>query len=60
MRAEIVSGEPKPTAESSQVDWWPRDRVSAEMSEAFAIRILDALDYLGSADIRHHDGVKLL
>jgi ADP-ribose pyrophosphatase YjhB (NUDIX family) len=60
MRAEIVSGEAKPMAESSEVDWWPRDRVSAEMSEAFAVRILDALDHLGSADIRHHDGVKLL
>lgn len=59
MRAEVISGEPKPTAESSQVDWWTRDRVGAEMSEAFAIRILDALEQETSAVVRHHDGVKL-
>jgi 8-oxo-dGTP diphosphatase len=60
MRAEIVSGQPNSTDESSEVDWWARDRVSAEMSEAFAIRILDALDYVETTTIRHHDGVYLI
>jgi 8-oxo-dGTP diphosphatase len=60
MRADIVSGQPQPTAEASEVDWWTKDRVAREMAEAFAIRILDALNNGGSVHIRHDDGMKLL
>lgn len=60
MRAEIVSGEPQPTDESAQVDWWTAEQVSADMSEAFGIRILDALRDSETPAVRHHDGTHLI
>jgi ADP-ribose pyrophosphatase YjhB (NUDIX family) len=42
MRAEVVSGEARLPPTSSEVDWWSPARVRADMTEAFAIRILDA------------------
>lgn len=58
--AQPVGGTPRPTDESTAVDWWSSDRVAAEMTEAFAIRILDALDPAGELAVRVHDGVHLL
>jgi hypothetical protein len=52
--------EPQPTAEASQVDWWTKEKVTQDMAEAFAVRILDALTDGGSTHIRHNDGVKLV
>lgn len=60
-RASFDGGELGPTEESAAVQWWQADRVPAEMNEAFAVRIIDALDGdRGSVAIRTHDGVKLL
>ncbi len=58
-RARPVGGHPQPTNESTAVEWWPPDRVTSEMAEAFAIRVLDALDS-GDVAVRLHDGVQLL
>jgi 8-oxo-dGTP diphosphatase len=58
-RVHIVSGQPGPTEESQQVDWWTRDEVMKQMAETFAVRVLDALDADWPA-IRVHDGVRLL
>jgi ADP-ribose pyrophosphatase len=58
-RARVVGGQAQPTEESAAVEWWPADRVAAEMAEAFAVRVLDALDS-GDAAVRLHDGVRLL
>lgn len=59
-RAQLVTGTPHPTEESAAVDWWTTDRVTAEMNETFAARILDALRDDPTPAIRHHDGVRLL
>jgi 8-oxo-dGTP pyrophosphatase MutT (NUDIX family) len=58
-RARIVGGQPGPTEESQQVDWWTRDAVTAQMAETFAVRVTDALDAEQPA-IRVHDGVQVL
>ena len=58
-RAEVVGGTTQPTEESTAVEWWPPDRVAAEMAETFAVRVLDALDSGGVA-VRLHDGAHLL
>src|SRR5690606_38800738 len=58
--ARPVGGTPSPTEESLAVDWWTTDRVSAEMTEAFAVRILDAMQTRPQAPaIRSHDGVQI-
>src|SRR5262249_55242852 len=58
-RARVTGGQAQPTEESTAVEWWPPDRVTAEVGETFAIRVPDAL---GSGDVavRLHDGVQLL
>lgn len=58
-RARIVGGQARPTDESAAVEWWPPDRVTTEMAETFAVRVLDALD-TGDVAVRVHDGVQLL
>jgi 8-oxo-dGTP diphosphatase len=58
-RARVVGGAARPTDESAAVDWWLPDRVTAEMAETFAVRVLDALD-TGDVAVRLHDGVQLL
>ena len=58
-RARVIGGQARPTDESAAVDWWPPDRVTAEMAETFAVRVLDALD-TGDVAVRLHDGVQLL
>jgi len=59
MRGEWVAGEPQPTPESAEVDWWTAEQVTSRMTEAFAVRILDAIHESGPV-IRHHDGTNLL
>ncbi len=58
-RARVVGGHARPTNESAAVEWWPPDRVTSEMAETYAVRVLDALD-TGDVAIRLHDGVQLL
>jgi 8-oxo-dGTP diphosphatase len=58
-RARIAAGEPRPTDESAQVDWWTPTTVERQMDETFAVRILDAIDSHETA-IRLHDGVHLV
>jgi len=59
-RARLVSGTPTPTEESAAVAWWTADQVAADMTEAFAVRILDALREDPTPAIRTHDGQRLL
>ncbi len=58
-RARVIGGQAQPTDESAAVEWWPPDRVTGEMAETFAVRVLDALDS-GEAAVRLHDGVQFL
>jgi 8-oxo-dGTP diphosphatase len=58
-RCRIVAGEPQPTAEAEQIAWLDPDEVRELMDEAYATRLLDALQP-GPAAIRAHDGLSLL
>jgi 8-oxo-dGTP diphosphatase len=58
-RCCIVSGEPHPTSEADEVAWLTPTQVRELMDEAYATRLLDALDP-GSVAIRAHDGLSLL
>ena len=59
-RARQVGGEPHPTPEAARVAWWTPSQVSSHMTEAFAVRILDALDLQANPAIRTHDGLRLI
>lgn len=58
-RARQTGGEPHPTEESAQVEWWTSDEIATRMVEVHAVRALDALRG-GEVAIRLHDGVSLL
>jgi 8-oxo-dGTP diphosphatase len=58
-RCHIVSGQPSPTAEASEVAWLTPAQVAELMNEAYATRLLDALQS-GPPSVRIHDGVALL
>ena len=47
------------TDETRQLSWLTADQISARADEAYAVRVLDALDGDGPA-IRSHDGVSVL
>jgi hypothetical protein len=58
-RCHIVSGQPSPTAEASEVAWLTPAQVAELMNEAYATGLLDALQS-GPPSVRIHDGVALL
>jgi len=59
-RARYVEGMPRPTSESTAVEWWAPEQVIEGMLEAFAVRITDALDFRDHAAVRQHDGTNLI
>jgi 8-oxo-dGTP diphosphatase len=58
-RCRIIDGEPHATNEVQEVAWLSPDQVRERMHEAYATRLLDALDS-GFPAIRAHDGLSLL
>jgi 8-oxo-dGTP diphosphatase len=58
-RARFLGGTPAVTDEAAEVLWMDRDEVATRMTEAFSIRVIDALDGPWP-HIRHHDGTRLL
>lgn len=58
-RCRIVGGEPGATTEAREVAWLTPAEVQERMDEAYATRLLDALQP-GPAAIRAHDGLSLL
>jgi len=58
-RCDTWAGTATPTPEAREVRWLDADEVSTLMSEAYAIRILDALSD-GPPVVRTHDGQVLL
>jgi 8-oxo-dGTP diphosphatase len=58
-RCRIAGGEPLATSEAEQVAWLTPDQVRELMDEAYATRLLDALN-AGPPAIRAHDGLSLL
>ena len=59
-KCRIVEGSLRENAEVRTFHWATRDDVLAMTSEAFAVRILDALDSPGHPAVRLHDGVHLV
>ena len=53
-------GEPALSAETEAIRWAAESEVAELASEAYAIRVLDALRASSPAAIRQHDGVQLL
>ncbi|MFD8483195.1 NUDIX hydrolase [Kitasatospora sp. NPDC059673] len=61
-RCTVENGEARPTEEAVAVDWFTSEEVRQNVSEVFAVRILDALDPSrgGEPRIRSHDGHRLI
>ncbi|WP_393098334.1 NUDIX hydrolase [Streptomyces sp. LN325] len=58
-RCKPSGGTERTSSESLAVSWLTPDEVSERMSEAFAVRLLDALDGNGP-HVRSHDGKRLI
>jgi 8-oxo-dGTP diphosphatase len=60
-RCDVVSGEARVSDESSRVEWLHPGEIRERMDEAYAVRLIDALqDEIGSPQVRTHDGVTVL
>lgn len=59
-RCEAANGTPTTGDETHALHWATRDEVSELADEAYAIRVLDALDAPSPPAVRAHDGVKLV
>ena len=59
-RCEALGGSATTGAETRAVRWVTRDEVSQLADEAYAVRVLDAMDAANPPAIRAHDGVKLI
>ncbi|MET3984282.1 NUDIX domain-containing protein [Streptomyces sp. PvR034] len=58
-RCKPSGGAERTSEESTAVAWLTPEEVTAQMSEAYAIRLLDTLDETGP-HVRSHDGRQLL
>ncbi|MFH8567484.1 NUDIX domain-containing protein [Streptomyces sp. NPDC017993] len=58
-RCRPVGGEERTSDESVEVRWFTREEIENHMVEAYAVRVLDALDS-GEPQVRAHDGRRLL
>jgi 8-oxo-dGTP diphosphatase len=59
-RCQILDGQLTTNDEVSEFRWAANEEVSNLVDEAFAIRVLDALEDNVTPAIRHHDGVHLI
>ncbi|MFD8627568.1 NUDIX hydrolase [Streptomyces hygroscopicus] len=59
-RCEALDGTPTTGAETRALRWATRDEVTELADEAYAIRVLDALDNTSPPAVRAHDGVRLI
>jgi ADP-ribose pyrophosphatase YjhB (NUDIX family) len=58
-RARVAGGQLRTTEETTRAEWWTRELITSRMDEAYAVRVLDALDEAEPA-VRAHDGVSVL
>jgi 8-oxo-dGTP diphosphatase len=58
-RCRPLSGVVQPTAEATEAAWLDSAQVTGRMAEAFAIRLIDALE-ADEPHVRIHDGQRLL
>ena len=59
-RCRILGGQLATNDEVSGFPWATAQEVTSMVSEAFAVRVLDALDDSSSPAVRQHDGVHLV
>ena len=59
-RCEAIEGQPTTGDETRALHWATRDEVAELVDEAYAVRVLDALDATSPPAVRAHDGVKLI
>jgi 8-oxo-dGTP diphosphatase len=59
-RCEAIDGALATGEETRALRWVTRDEVSELADEAYAIRVLDAMDAASPPAVRAHDGVKLV
>ena len=59
-RCQILSGKLTTNEEVSEFRWASREEIADLVDEAFAIRVLDALEDHSPPAIRQHDGVHLI
>ncbi|MGS2643311.1 NUDIX hydrolase [Streptosporangium sp. G12] len=59
-RCKVISGRLTETDEARAFRWATADEVRELASEAFAIRVLDAVHHDQAPAVRHHDGTRLL
>lgn len=59
-RCRAIDGQPTTGDETKALCWATRDEVTQLANEAYAIRVLDALDATSPPPVRAHDGVKLV
>lgn len=58
-RCRLLEGEPRLNDEASEILWLGPEKAAAQMTEAFAVRVTDALAGPWPR-IRHHDGTHLV
>ncbi|MFD7506043.1 NUDIX hydrolase [Streptomyces sp. NPDC059850] len=59
-RCEAIDGTPTTGAETRALRWATRDEITELADEAYAIRVLDAIDNASPPAVRAHDGVRLI
>jgi 8-oxo-dGTP diphosphatase len=59
-RCKALDGTPTTGDETYALRWATREEVSELADEAYAVRVLDALDATSPPAVRAHDGVKLV
>jgi 8-oxo-dGTP diphosphatase len=59
-RCHVVSGDPRVSDETTEVGWLNRAEIRELMADAYAVRLLDALQPERLPRIRTHDGVTVL
>jgi ADP-ribose pyrophosphatase YjhB (NUDIX family) len=59
-RCHQAAGSPAKASETAEVRWASRDEIADLADPAYAVRVLDALDFAAPPAIRAHDGVQLI
>ena len=59
-RCQVLGGELTTNDEVREFRWATRAEVASLADEAFAVRVLDALEDRSSPAIRQHDGVHII
>ena len=59
-KCQVTGGQLSINDEVSEFKWATRDEVETMVTEAFAVRVLDAMDERSTPAIRQHDGAHLL